>query len=107
MILKYYIEEEKILVKEYLELKGISRNLRKKARIEDIIYINGQKAKNFYINQSARDDQYTMFLHNDKIKNTAKAEAFFDIKNVKACFCINFESAAKAGRLGKKVSLLF
>lgn len=48
MILRYYIEEEKILVKEFLELKGLSRNLRKKARIEDIIYINGQKAKNFY-----------------------------------------------------------
>ena len=29
MILKYIIEEEKILVKEFLELKGLSRNLRK------------------------------------------------------------------------------
>ena len=48
MILKYIIEEEKILVKEYLELIGLSRNLRKKARVEDIIYINGQKSKNFY-----------------------------------------------------------
>lgn len=48
MILKYIIEEEKILVKEYLELKGLSRNIRKKARIEDVIYINGQKARNYY-----------------------------------------------------------
>lgn len=48
MILKYIIEEEKILVKEFLELKGLSRNLRKKARIEDIIYINGEKARNYY-----------------------------------------------------------
>lgn len=48
MILKYIIEEERILVKEYLELIGLSRNLRKKARVEDIIYINGQKSKNFY-----------------------------------------------------------
>lgn len=48
MILKYIIEEERILVKEYLELIGLSRNLRKRARVEDIIYINGQKSKNFY-----------------------------------------------------------
>ncbi len=48
MILKYIIEEEKILVKEYLELIGLSRNIRKKARIEDVIYINGQKSRNYY-----------------------------------------------------------
>jgi len=48
MILKYIVEEENILVKEYLELKGLSRKLRKKARVEDIIYINGHKSKNFY-----------------------------------------------------------
>lgn len=48
MILKYIIEEENILVKEYLELIGLSRNIRKKARIEDIIYINGEKSKNYF-----------------------------------------------------------
>lgn len=48
MILKYIIEEEKILVKEYLELIGLSRNIRKKARVEDVIYINGEKGKNYY-----------------------------------------------------------
>ena len=48
MILKYIIDEEKILVKEYLELIVLSRNISKKARVEDIIYINGEKGKNFY-----------------------------------------------------------
>lgn len=48
MILKYIIDQEKILVKEYLELIGLSRKIRKRARVEDIIYINGKKAKNFY-----------------------------------------------------------
>ena len=48
MKLKFIVEEDKILVKEYLELKGLSRNLRKKARIYDVIYINGQKAKNYF-----------------------------------------------------------
>ena len=48
MILKYIIEENEILVKEFLEKKGLSRNLRKKARINDIIYINGEKARNYF-----------------------------------------------------------
>ena len=48
MILKYIIEENEILVKEFLEKKGLSRNLRKKARINDIIYINGVKARNYF-----------------------------------------------------------
>ena len=48
MILKYIIDQEKILVKEYLELIGLSRKIRKRARVEDIIYVNGKKAKNFY-----------------------------------------------------------
>ncbi len=48
MVLKYIINEDKILVKDFLELKGLSRNLRKKARIEDVIFINGKKAKNYY-----------------------------------------------------------
>lgn len=48
MVLKYIIEEEKILVKEFLDLKGLSRNLKKKARVEDVIYINKEKAKNYY-----------------------------------------------------------
>lgn len=48
MILKYIIEEE-IIVKDYLELIGLSRNIRKKARTEDAIYINNEKAKNFYL----------------------------------------------------------
>jgi len=48
MILKYIIEENNILVKEYLELIGLSRNIRKKARVEDIIYINGEKGKNYF-----------------------------------------------------------
>ena len=48
MKVKYIVEEENILVKEYLELKGLSRKLRKKVRVQDIIYINGQKARNYY-----------------------------------------------------------
>lgn len=48
MILKYIISDEKILVKDYLEKIGLSRKLRKKARVEDVIYINNQKAKNYY-----------------------------------------------------------
>ena len=48
MVLKYIIEEEKILVKEYLDLKKLSRNLKKRARVEDVIYINNIKAKNYY-----------------------------------------------------------
>lgn len=48
MILKYVIEEDSILVKEYLEKIGLSRNLRKKVRLQDIIYINGEKAKNYF-----------------------------------------------------------
>lgn len=48
MILKYVIEEDNILVKEYLEKIGLSRNLRKKVRLHDIIYINGEKAKNYF-----------------------------------------------------------
>ena len=48
MILKYNIEEDNILVKEYLEKIGLSRNIRKKARIQDIIYINGEKGRNYY-----------------------------------------------------------
>jgi len=48
MILRYIIEENEIVVKDFLELKGLSRNIRKKARVNDIIYINGTKAKNYY-----------------------------------------------------------
>lgn len=48
MKLKYVIEDESILVKEYLEKVGLSRNLRKKVRVQDIIYINNKKAKNYY-----------------------------------------------------------
>lgn len=48
MVLKYIIDEEKILVKEYLEKIGLSRKLRKRARIEDVIYINGVLSKNYY-----------------------------------------------------------
>ena len=42
MKLKYVIEDESILVKEYLEKVGLSRNLRKKVRVQDIIYINNK-----------------------------------------------------------------
>lgn len=48
MILKYKIEEDNILVKEYLEKIDLSRNIRKKARIQNIIYINGVIGKNYY-----------------------------------------------------------
>lgn len=49
MILKYVIEEDALLVKEYLEKIGLSRNIRKKARVQDIIYINGDKSKNYVL----------------------------------------------------------
>ena len=49
MILKYVIEEDGLLVKEYLEKIGLSRNIRKKARVQDIIYINGDKSKNYVL----------------------------------------------------------
>ncbi len=48
MILKYIIQEDNILVKEYLEKIGLSRNIRKKVRLQDIIYINGAKSKNYF-----------------------------------------------------------
>ena len=48
MKLKYIVEEDQILVKESLELKGLSRTIRKKARVQDNIFINGEKAKNYY-----------------------------------------------------------
>ena len=48
MILRYVVEIDKILVKEFLDLKGLSRNLKKRARVEDVIYINGEKGKNYF-----------------------------------------------------------
>ena len=43
-----YVCEKEMLVKEYLEYVGISHHLRKKVRGLDNIYINGEKAKNYY-----------------------------------------------------------
>lgn len=48
MILKYIIEEE-IIVKDFLVKMGLSRKTRKKVRVQDIIYINNEKAKNYYL----------------------------------------------------------
>ena len=62
MKVKYIVEEENILVKEYLELKGLSRKLRKKVRVQDIIYINGQKARNYYQLNIIYEDEYLIII---------------------------------------------
>lgn len=49
MNIRYIVEEENILVKDYLELKGLSKKLRRKARVQDAIYINGVLSKNYYV----------------------------------------------------------
>lgn len=48
MKIKYIVEEDNILVKDYLALKGLSRTLRRRARVQDVITINGEKAKNYF-----------------------------------------------------------
>ena len=46
---KYIVDVDEMMVKEYLEYLGISRRIRRKVRVLDNIYINNQKAKNYYL----------------------------------------------------------
>lgn len=48
MKLEYIIEEDNILVKDYLHKIGLSRRLQRHIKAHDSIYINDEKAKNFY-----------------------------------------------------------
>ena len=77
-------------------------NVMYEAEFEDFL-----KARRFYIAESRRDDQYTQFILNGVPLNTAKAEDFFELKKEKAYFCINLESAAKAGRVKCRISVLY
>ncbi len=49
MELKYIVEIDEIVIKDYLEQKGLSRRIRRKLRTLDNIYVNGQKQKNYYV----------------------------------------------------------
>lgn len=48
MIKEYEIKEDNQTVKEYLKKIGFSRNLGKKVKLYGEIYINGEKAKNYF-----------------------------------------------------------
>lgn len=48
MELKYIIECDKILIKDFLELQGFSRRFRRKVRTNDWLFVNGKSAKNYY-----------------------------------------------------------
>ena len=49
MKIKYIVDLDNIQVKEFLKKQGVSRNLLKKVRINDLAYVNGKQVKNFLI----------------------------------------------------------
>lgn len=49
MKIKYIVDQDNIKLKDYLKLHGVSRNLLKKVRLNDIAYVNGNLVKNFFI----------------------------------------------------------
>lgn len=49
MDIKYIVDLDNLMVKEYLDIKGVSRNLKKKARVNNLIYVNGVNVKNYDI----------------------------------------------------------
>lgn len=48
MELKYIVDIDNIEVKDFLKLKNCSRNLLKKIRLNDMIFVNGVLVKNYY-----------------------------------------------------------
>ena len=49
MKIKYVVDQDNIKLKDYLKLQGVSRNLLKRVRLEDIAYVNGNLVKNYYV----------------------------------------------------------
>ena len=48
MELKFVVDVENIKIKDFLKLKGCSRNMRKSVRVKDNLFVNGEKVKNYY-----------------------------------------------------------
>ena len=48
MKIKYVVDQDNIKLKDYLKLQGVSHNLLKRVRLEDIAYVNGNLVKNYY-----------------------------------------------------------
>ena len=48
MKIKYVVDQDNIKLKDYLKMQGVSRNLLKRVRLEDIAYVNGNLVKNYY-----------------------------------------------------------
>ena len=49
MKIKYVVDQDNIKLKDYLKMQGVSRNLLKRVRLEDIAYVNGNLVKNYYV----------------------------------------------------------
>lgn len=49
MKIKYVVDQDNIKLKDYLKLQGVSRNLLKRIRLEDITYVNGNLVKNYIL----------------------------------------------------------
>lgn len=61
MEIKYIVDVDEAIIKEYLKDKGCSRNLRKYVRLHPCLYVNGQLAKNHY--RVIRGDIIQIQLH--------------------------------------------
>lgn len=48
MELKFIIDEDNIIIKDYLKLLGYSRNFLRKVRVNNCVYVNGELAKNYF-----------------------------------------------------------
>lgn len=49
MELKFVVDIDDIKIKDFLELKGISRNMRSKVRVKENLFVNGNNVKNYYV----------------------------------------------------------
>ena len=48
MKIKYIVDQDNIKLKDFLKEKGLSRNILKRVRLDDIAYVNGNLVKNYY-----------------------------------------------------------
>ena len=49
MEMKFNVDIDNIKIKDFLELKGCSRNFRRQVRVKDNLFVNGEKVKNYFI----------------------------------------------------------
>lgn len=49
MELKFIVDIDDIKIKDFLVLKGMSRNMRRKARVKENLFVNGLNVKNYHV----------------------------------------------------------